>query len=150
MKSDQVTIENYEQLLRTASPDELVKVHTQAFEKLTPDQRDLVYEKFLERAAADDERPGDAEPRSLAETATLIEQRSPGTLRRLFDDPDAGPLWQEPKHSFYAAFAGSILATELAFTLMLSHDAGAVLSGENDPNSPDQLWNSFGGDLDGF
>ena len=87
---------------------------------------------------------------SLADTATLIEQKSPGTLRRLFDDPNSGPLWNEPNHSFYAAFAGYILATELAFTLMLSYDAEATLSGDNDPNSPDQLWNTFGGDLDGF
>ena len=150
MKSDQLTIEKYELLLANASPDELVQVHTEAFKKLTPEQRELVYERFLQRATTDDERPRNAEPHSLADTATLIEQKSPGTLRRLFDDPDAGPLWEEPKHSFYAAFAGYILATELAFTLMLSYDAEATLSGDNDPNSPDQLWNTFGGDIDGF
>ena len=150
MQSDKVTIENYERLLETATPDELVEVHTEAFEKLTPEQRELVYERFLERAAADDERPDNAEPRSLAATATRIEERSPGTLRRLFDDPKAGPLWEEPNHSVYAAFAASLLATELAFTLMTSYDAEGAFSGENDPNSPDQLWNTFGGDLDGF
>jgi hypothetical protein len=143
MVSDQQAVEEYERLVQNASPDDLLQVHADAFEKLTPEQRDFVYSKFLQRAA-EDEHPGDAQPQALAETATRIEQRKPGTLRRLFEDPNAQPLWNEPNQSIWIAFAGYALASELSTSILLDADAAAA-----PPYDPDAVAGpdpNFGGD----
>jgi len=149
MVSDQEALEEYERLVQNASPDDLLQVHADAFEKLTAEQRDYVYNKFLERAA-DDEHPGDAQPQSLAATATRIEQRKPGTLRRLFDDPASGPLWNEPNHSIWVAFAGYALASELSTSILLDADAAAAPPYDaNDVTGPDPNFGGGDGGYDG-
>jgi hypothetical protein len=154
MESDKIAIENYERLVQNASPDELLQVHADAFEKLTPEQRDFVYNKFLQRAA-EDERPADTQPQSLAETATRIEQRQPGTLRRIFEDPAARPLWDEPNHSIWIAFAGYAIASEVSYAVLLDADAAAAppydpdaVSGP-DPNFGGYDGSGFGGGFEG-
>jgi hypothetical protein len=146
---DLVAIEQYERLVQNASPDDLLQVHADAFEKLTPEQRDFIYNQFLQRAA-DDEHPADAQPRSLAETATRIEQRKPGTLRRLFEDPAAAPLWNEPNHSIWLAFAGYIIASELSTSILLDADAAAAPPYDPDAVAgPDPNFDGGGGGYDG-
>ena len=144
---DLEAIEQYERLVQNASPDDLLQVHADAFEKLTPEQRDFIYNQFLQRAA-EDERPADAEPRSLAETATRIEQRKPGTLRRIFEDPNAQPLWNEPNHAIWLGFAGYVIASELSTSILLDADAAAA-----PPYDPDAVAGpdpNFGGDGGGY
>lgn len=77
----EMAVERYRYLLRSASPDEVEEVHAEAFAKLTPEQRRLVFEDLSRNAAASD-RPGSDDPRALARSATRSEMRQPGFLER--------------------------------------------------------------------
>ena len=88
------------------------------------------------------------------QTATRVEQRNPGTLRRLFEDPSARPLWDEPNHSIWVAFAGYALASELSTSILLDADAAAAPPYDPDAVSgPDPNFAGgdgvFGGGFDG-
>jgi len=80
---DEVAVERYRYLLRTAPPDAVEQAHAEAFGRLTPEQRRRVLEELgsglppAERATADD-------PQSLARMATRAEMRNPGTLEQSF------------------------------------------------------------------
>lgn len=78
---DEIAVERYGYLLRTAPPETIEKVHTEAFSKLTPQQRDILFDK-LSANANTSERPADAEPATLAKAATRAEIQQPGTLTR--------------------------------------------------------------------
>ncbi len=78
---DEIAVERYEYLLRTAPPETIEKVHTEAFSKLTPQQRDILFDKLTANANTN-ERPADAEPATLAKAATRAEIQQPGTLTR--------------------------------------------------------------------
>jgi hypothetical protein len=78
---DEIAVERYEYLLRTAPPETIEKVHTEAFSKLTPQQRDILFDKLTANANPS-ERPADAEPATLAKAATRAEFQQPGTLTR--------------------------------------------------------------------
>jgi len=151
MQGDKEAIARYEQLLRTAPPDSLQKVHSEAFAQLTPAQREVIYEKLVARAETDDERPRNAAAYALAATATLVERRKPGTLKRLFDEADADPAWGQTGRSFYGTFAGFTMATAITFGLLVSYDPGVVLSGEPDDGAnPGGLFGDFGTDFVGY
>lgn len=80
---DEVAVERYRYLLRTAPPDAVEQAHTEAFAQLTPEQRRRVLDELgsglppAERATSDD-------PQSLARMATRAELRNPGTLEQSF------------------------------------------------------------------
>lgn len=78
---DEVAVDRYRYLLRTAPPDAVEEVHAEAFAKLTPQQRNLVFEELSKNAAAAD-RPASNDPRTLARSATRSELRQPGFLER--------------------------------------------------------------------
>jgi hypothetical protein len=81
--SDEQAIERYRYLLRTAPPDQIEQAHAEAFEQLTPDQRQQVLAQ-LAAAVPAGERPTSDDPRTLARVATRAEIRQPGTLERAF------------------------------------------------------------------
>jgi hypothetical protein len=150
LSADERAIAKYEQALRTAEPADLERVHTEAFGKLTPEQRDLMFEQFVERAVEADERPADAAPGSLGKTATLVELRRPGTMRSILDGPAGSRLWTEPNHTFYAAFAGYFIASQLASSLWWDDGSasGAAATGAyaGDGSQPDPGHGSGGSD----
>ncbi|MEL7977721.1 hypothetical protein AAG589_17785 [Isoptericola sp. F-RaC21] len=80
---DDVAVERYRYLLRTAPPDAVEQAHAEAFARLTPEQRRRVLDELgsglppAERATSDD-------PQSLARMATRAEMRNPGTLEQSF------------------------------------------------------------------
>jgi hypothetical protein len=78
---DEIAVDRYRYLLRTAPPDAVEEVHAEAFAKLTPQQRRLVFEDLSQHAAASD-RPASDDPRTLARSATRSELRQPGFLER--------------------------------------------------------------------
>ena len=78
---DEIAVDRYRYLLRTAPPDAVEEVHAEAFAKLTPQQRRLVFEELSQNAAAAD-RPATDDPRTLARSATRSELRQPGFLER--------------------------------------------------------------------
>jgi len=83
---DAEAVDRYERMLRTAPQDVLEQAHIESFERLTPAQLDLLFERFTASAAADDERPADARPESLARSAALAEGRRPGSITRTLQD----------------------------------------------------------------
>jgi len=87
--ADEIAVERYRYLLRTAPPETIEQVHTEAFSKLTDQQRDLLFQQLTENAM-EGERPADAEPATLAKAATRAELRQPGTLDRAFGGEQAG------------------------------------------------------------
>ncbi|WP_144764351.1 hypothetical protein [Curtobacterium sp. 9128] len=78
---DEQAVERYRYLLRTAPPERIEEVHAEAFERLTPEQRRMVYDEFT-RTAPDGEAPRGDDPRSLAQAATRSEFRQPGFMER--------------------------------------------------------------------
>ncbi|MGR0320357.1 hypothetical protein [Agromyces sp. ZXT2-3] len=72
--------------MRTAPQDVLEQAHVEAFERLTPTQLDLLYERLTATATTDDERPADARPESLARSAARAERRRPGTITQTLDE----------------------------------------------------------------
>ena len=80
---DEIAVERYRYLLRTAPPETIEQVHEEAFAQLTPEQRALVFRQLSENAPAG-EQPRADDPRSLAQSATRAELRRPGTLERSF------------------------------------------------------------------
>lgn len=85
MSPDEQAVDRYRYLLRTAPPETIEETHTEAFSKLTPEQRHMVMQELdstltpAERAAG---VAADEDPRSLARLATRAEMREPGTLER--------------------------------------------------------------------
>jgi hypothetical protein len=75
-------VDRYDRLLRTADRDTIERAHVEAFERLTPTQLDLLFQRFAAGAPGED-APADARPESLARTAARVETRERGALRRL-------------------------------------------------------------------
>jgi hypothetical protein len=73
-------VTQYEEVLRDAAPEAVEQIHADAFEQLSAEQRERVFEALVDRAGSEDERPADASPSELARAAAAAEQRSPGTL----------------------------------------------------------------------
>lgn len=80
---DEVAIERYRYLLRTAPPDRVEEAHAEAFAQLTPEQRSQVLAQLSETVPANERATSD-DPRDLARMATRAEMRNPGTLERNF------------------------------------------------------------------
>ena len=78
---DEVAIDRYRYMLRTAPPEQVEQAHAEAFEKLTPQQRAQVLAE-LSAAVPASERAQSDDPRSLARMATRAEMRQPGTMER--------------------------------------------------------------------
>ena len=78
---DELAVDRYRYLLRTAPPEAVEEVHAEAFAALTPQQRRMVFEELSRNAAASD-RPASDDPRILARSATRAELRQPGFLER--------------------------------------------------------------------
>lgn len=88
---DKAAIARYDYLLRTADPDQVERMHREAFERLTPEQRAHV------RARMDDElspheRPRSDAPGDLALTAARTEARQPGRMSSLLARAGRGGL----------------------------------------------------------
>jgi hypothetical protein len=121
---DQVAVERYRYLLRTAPPDQLEQAHVEAFERLTPEQRQIVQRDLA--AASPDEAPVSDDPRDLARSATRAELRQPGTLEQTWQRQGGMPGMAG---GFLQTFAMVFLATSAANMLFggmgMPADAGA-------------------------
>ena len=78
---DEIAVERYRYLLRTAPPETIEQVHQEAFSKLSDEQRDLLFQKLTENAP-EGEQPRGRDAASLAQSATRSELRQPGTMER--------------------------------------------------------------------
>jgi len=80
---DERAIARYRYLLRTAPPEELERVHAEAFSRLTPEQRREVLAELSQNLPAGERTPG-GDPQDLARAATRAEMRQPGYLEQTF------------------------------------------------------------------
>ncbi|WP_430645388.1 hypothetical protein [Agromyces sp. GXS1127] len=113
---DELAIERYRYLLRTAPPESIEAVHAEAFAKLTPEQRQQVFRSLAEQAPEGERLTAD-DPRSLARAATRQELRRPGSMERAFAGTAAAPgaagasSAVRPGPSFGSMVGGSLLGT---------------------------------------
>jgi hypothetical protein len=123
--NDQQAIERYRYMLRTAPPDDIERAHEEAFERLTPEQRQMVL-----RGLADEVPPsevGGDDPKSLARMATRAEMRQPGTIERTFGGARAPGLGS----IFLSTLAGAFVGTAIA-DAFFDNDASAPGSADSD------------------
>ena len=115
---DARAIARYRYLLRTAPPETLEQVHTEAFERLTPEQRQQVL-TGLSEGAPQGEAPASAEPRDLARAATRAEMRQPGTLERTFGRGGFGGMGMggTAMGSMMGTIAGVVVGSAIANAL---------------------------------
>ncbi len=137
--ADRAAIERYEYLLKTAPPDQIEKAHTEAFAKLTPDQRRQVLQK-LTTELPEGERPQDDSPASLARSATRAEMRRPGVLTSMFGGGmgmggmgmgggiGMGGLMAG---SLLSTMAGAFIGTAIAEEMFNDHDGGDQQANDN-------------------
>ena len=117
---DERAVERYRYLLQTAPPETIEQVHAEAFAKLSPEQRRLVYDE-LARTAPAGEAPADDQPATLARAATRSELRQPGTMERSLAGPSFG---QMVGASLLGTVAGYVIGSALASAFLPPMDAG--------------------------
>ena len=121
---DDIEIERYRYLLRTAPPETIEQVHAEAFAKLTPEQRQRVFQELSANAPAG-EAPTSDDPQALAQSATRSELRQPGTMERSFAGPSFGSMLGA---SLLGTVAGYVVASALVSAFM-PVDGGASEAG---------------------
>jgi hypothetical protein len=133
---DEVAVERYRYMLRTAPPETLEHAHAEAFAKLSRDQRRKVLEDLgnavpaSERAAADD-------PRSLARMATRAEMREPGTMERALGGGRGGMgggmgMGGIIAGSLLASVAGAFVGTAIADAFLGDEMGGDAMASGDD------------------
>lgn len=141
---DERAVERYRYLLQTAPPETIERVHAEAFEKLTPEQRVLLLDQ-LRRDAPAGEAPADDEPATLARAATRQEMREPGSMERSFT---AAGFGQMVGASLLGTVAGYVVGSALVSAFLPPMDAGAVDAGAGDPGA-EGMTDAGGGDVGG-
>jgi hypothetical protein len=126
--NDEQAIARYRYMLRTAPPEAIEQAHTEAFARLTPEQRRTVLEQLraANPEASRDATPVLSDPQALARYATRTEIRQPGTLERTFGAmPAAGGMGFGGilASSLLGSMAGSVLGTAIAQQFMGHHPA---------------------------
>ncbi len=124
---DEIAVERYRYLLRTAPPETIEQVHAEAFSKLTDEQRTLVFEELTRNAPAGD-APRGQDAQSLAQSATRSELRQPGTMERSFQGPSFGSMVGS---SLLGTVAGYVIGSALVGAFLPS-DAGSADAGASD------------------
>ena len=142
---DEIAVERYRYLLRTASPDAIEQVHEEAFSKLTPEQRKMLFAQLTADAP-----PGDApvsdDPRALAVSATRSEMRQPGTMERALGQ--AGNNGLGFGSMFASSLLGSVAGYVIASTLMsafMPMDIGGELASDGSADTGADTGADFGG-----
>jgi hypothetical protein len=155
---DDIAIERYRYLLRTAPPEEIERAHAEAFAQLTPEQRARVLEGLSAVTPEPELQAAGNDPNGLARLATRAELRQPGTMEKVFGQvPARGGLMGGLGFggSFLSTLAGAFVGTVIAQSLFGSFgyppgdpaasdaagaDGGTNDPGEtNDPSAPDDV-----------
>ena len=111
--TDEIAVERYRYLLRTAPPETLEQVHTEAFAKLTDEQRKLVYQELSQSG----EQPRGTDAASLAQAATRSELRQPGTLERSFQSGQGQGNQGQGGPSFGSMVGSTLLGTVAGYVI---------------------------------
>ena len=130
--SDEVAVERYRYMLRTAPPETVEQAHAEAFTKLTPEQRRKVLED-LGNAVPASERATSNDPRSLARMATRAEMRQPGTMERVLGGGRGGMgMGGVIAGSLLASVAGAFVGTAIADAFLGDGLGGEAMAGGED------------------
>jgi hypothetical protein len=111
---DEIAVERYRYLLRTAPPETIEEVHREAFAKLTPEQRTVLFDQLTANAPAGD-KPLGQDAASLATSATRSELRQPGTMERSMTGGGAGGAMGGM--GFGSMMASSLLGTVAGYVI---------------------------------
>lgn len=122
---DEIAVERYRYLLRTAPPEAIEQVHAEAFAKLTDEQRNLIFDELTQNAPAGD-APRGRDAASLAQSATRSELRQPGTLERSFQGPSFGSMLGS---TILGTVAGYVIGSAIVSAFM-PNDAGGDSSAD--------------------
>jgi hypothetical protein len=120
---DEVAIERYRYMLRTAPPEQVEQAHAEAFAKLTPQQRQQVLAD-LSAAVPVGERVQSDDPRSLARMATRAEMRQPGTMERALGGGRGIGMGGMIAGGLLASVAGAFIGTAIADAMFDVNDSG--------------------------
>ena len=152
---DEIAVERYRYLLRTAPPETIEQVHTEAFSKLTEEQRDLLFRELSDGAPAG-EAPRDNAPNTLAAAATRQELRNPGTMERSLGGGGMG-FGSMVASSLLGTVAGYVIGSAIvgAFLPDPASDASAETGADSTDagaadTGGDGGFGDFGGDIGGF
>jgi hypothetical protein len=161
--ADELAIQRYRYLLRTAPPEDLEAAHREAFEQLTPEQRHQVLQGLTREVAPNELRNADDSADGLARLATRAELRRPGTMERAFGGQQAGAgglFGGGFGGSFLGMLAGAFVGTSIA-NAILPMDVSAAEGGAEGTGGDAGLgddggrveggdWDGGGEDLGGF
>lgn len=125
---DELAIQRYRYLLRTAPPEALEAAHREAFQQLTPEQRRRVLEGLAAQVDPAELSQADESPEGLARLATRAELRQPGTVERAF----AGDRGGGSGGSFLGMLAGAFIGTSIANAMFTGDSAAAGDAGAAD------------------
>jgi hypothetical protein len=117
---DEIAIERYRYLLRTAPPEEIERAHAEAFAALTPEQRRKVIEGLASAVPEEEVAAAGDDPQRLARVATRAEMRDPGTLERVYGRMPAGGGFLGGLGfggMFLSTLAGAFIGTAIADSL---------------------------------
>lgn len=153
--ADELALERYRYLVRTAPPETIEQVHAEAFARLSDQQRALIYEE-LSQGAGTGERPLSSEPATLARAGTRAEMRQAGSWERVLTAAtDHGRTPGSPAGSagFGSMFGASLLGTVAGYVVgsalvsaFLPWDGGAASAAAPEPDGADGGVGDFGGD----
>ncbi|MFN3708822.1 hypothetical protein [Microcella sp.] len=143
---DARAVERYRYLLQTAPPEAIKRVHREAFERLTPEQRALLLDE-LRRDAPEGEQPADDRPDTLARAATRAEMRDPGSMERTMQAPVFGQVLGA---SLLGTVAGYVVGSALVSAFLPPVDAGGELAGGGAVDASGDAGTDFGADFGGF
>jgi len=136
---DEYAVDRYRYLLRTAPPDQVERVHEEAFARLTPAQRRLLHDELAAAVDEPAEAPRDDEPATLARSAVRAEYRQPGTMERVLSGPGFGSTFAS---SMLGGVAGYVVGSALMSAFLPPLDGGL------DGGFGDDLGGDFGGGFD--
>jgi hypothetical protein len=163
---DELAIERYRYLLRTAPPETIEQVHTEAFAKLTEQQRQQVLTEMTTTLPAS-ERPRSTDPAEMARAATRAEYMQPGSMERTLGARQGPSFGSMVGSSLLGTVAGYVIGSALVSAFMApafaadqgatdgSSDAGAGDAGGGDSGTDVGAdaggWaDASGGDVGGF
>lgn len=124
---DEIALERYRYLLRTAPPETIEQVHREAYGQLTDEQRGMLLTELSASAPAG-EAPKSSSPDDLAKAATRAELRQPGTLERTYQAPSFLAMFGS---SMLGSIAGYVVASAIMSAFLPPMDASSDASADS-------------------
>jgi hypothetical protein len=127
---DEIAVERYRYLLRTAPPETIEGVHREAFSKLTPEQRELLFTELSKNAPQGD-APRSSDAAALATSATRSELRQPGTMERSMGGGGGMGFGSMVASSLLGTVAGYVIGSALVSAFLPTDTGSTDASGED-------------------